>query len=39
MITGCEKKPIEVKEENSYEPIYLISGMPITMDAEKDVWF
>lgn len=32
-------KPIEVKEENAYEPTYLTPGMPVEMEAEKDGWF
>lgn len=32
-------KPVEVKEENSYEPTYLTPGMPIEMEAEKEAWF
>ena len=32
-------KPIEVKEENAYEPTYLTPGMPVEMDAEKGAWF
>ena len=32
-------KPIEVKEENAYEPTYLPPGMPVEMDVEKDAWF
>ena len=32
-------KPIEVKEENAYEPTYLTPGMPIEMDVEKGAWF
>lgn len=32
-------KPIEVKEENAYEPTYLTPGMPIKMDVEKGDWF
>lgn len=32
-------KPIEVKEENAYEPTYLTPGMPVEMDVEKDAWF
>ena len=32
-------KPIEVKEENAYEPAYLTPGMPIEMDVEKGAWF
>ncbi len=32
-------KPIEVKEENAYEPTYLTPGMPVEMNVEKDAWF
>ena len=32
-------KPIEVQEENAYEPTYLTPGMPVEMDVEKDAWF
>ena len=32
-------KPVEVKQENSYEPIYLTHGMPVKMDVEKGGWF
>ena len=32
-------KPIEVKEENAYEPTYLTPGMPVEMDVEKGAWF
>ena len=32
-------KPIEVKEENSYEPTYITPGMPVKMDVEKNAWF
>ena len=32
-------KPIEVKEEKTYEPTYLTPGMPVEMDAEKGAWF
>ena len=32
-------KPIEVKEENAYEPTYLTPGMPVAMDVEKGAWF
>ena len=31
-------KPIEVKEENAYEPTYLTPGMPVEMDVEKGAW-
>lgn len=32
-------KPIEVKEENAYEPTYITTGMPVKMDVEKNAWF
>ena len=32
-------KPIEVKEENAYEPEYLTPGMPVEMEVEKGAWF
>lgn len=32
-------KPIEVKEENAYEPTYLTPSMPVKMDVEKGAWF
>ena len=32
-------KPIEVKEENAYEPTYLTPGMPVKMEVEKGAWF
>jgi len=32
-------KPIEVKEENAYEPTYITQGMPVKMDVEKGAWF
>ena len=32
-------KPIEVKEENAYEPTYLTPGMPVEMIVEKGAWF
>ena len=32
-------KPIEVMEENAYEPTYLTPGMPVEMDVEKGAWF
>lgn len=32
-------KPVEVKQENSYEPEYLTHGMPVKMDVEKGGWF
>ncbi len=31
--------PVDVKEENAYEPTYLTPGMPIKMDVEKGAWF
>lgn len=32
-------KPIEVKEENAYEPTYITPGMPVKMDVERGAWF
>lgn len=32
-------KPIQVKEENAYEPTYLTPSMPVEMDVEKGAWF
>lgn len=32
-------KPIEVKEENTYEPTYLTPGMPVEMNVENGAWF
>lgn len=32
-------KPVEVKEENIYEPTYITPGMPVKMDVEKGTWF
>ncbi len=32
-------KPIEVREENAYEPTYITPGMPVKMDVEKNAWF
>ena len=32
-------KPVEVKEENAYEPTYLTPGMPVEMEVEKGAWF
>ena len=32
-------KPIEVKEENVYEPIYITHGMPVKLDVEKGAWY
>ena len=31
--------PIEVTEENAYEPAYLTPGMPVEMNVEKGAWF
>lgn len=31
--------PVEVQEENAYEPTYMTPGMPVKMDVEKDAWF
>ena len=32
-------KPVEVKQENAYEPTYLTHGMPVKIDVEKGGWF
>ena len=32
-------KPVEVKEENAYEPIILSPGQSVTRNAEKGAWF
>ena len=32
-------RPVEVKEENAYEPFYLTSGQSVTMEMEKGAWF
>jgi len=32
-------KPVEVKEENAYEPTYITPGMLVKMEVEKDAWF
>lgn len=32
-------RPIEVKEENAYEPTYMTPGMPVKMNVEKGAWF
>ena len=32
-------KPIEVSEENSYEPVIVKQGNPIKIDVEKGAWF
>ena len=32
-------KPIQVTEENAYEPTYLTPGMPVETDVEKGAWF
>lgn len=37
--TEIALKPVEVKEENAYEPVYLTPGMPVKMDVEKGAWF
>lgn len=31
--------PVEVREENAYEPAYMTPGMPVKMDVEKGAWF
>lgn len=37
--TSVVLRPIEVKEENAYEPTHLTPGMPIEIDVEKGAWF
>lgn len=37
--TEVDLLPVEGHTENAYEPTYLTPGMPVTMEAEKDVWF
>lgn len=32
-------KPLEAKEENIYEPVYITEGAPVKIDAEKGAWF
>ena len=32
-------KPVEIKQENIYEPIYAIHGFPVKTTAEKGAWF
>lgn len=32
-------KPVEVNEENAYEPVYITHGMPVKMKVEKGAWF
>lgn len=32
-------KPIEVKQENSYEENYLTPGLSVKMDVEKGAWY
>ena len=31
--------PTEAKEENAYEPVSMVQGTPVKMDAEKGAWF
>ncbi|MBR2951198.1 MAG: hypothetical protein IKC46_15285 [Lachnospiraceae bacterium] len=31
--------PVEVREENAYEPTYMTPGMPVKMDVEKNAWY
>lgn len=40
-LDDCEivLKPVEVKEENAYEPAYITPGMEVKMDVEKRAWF
>lgn len=37
--TNVVLMPIEVKEENAYEPFYITKGEPIIVDAERGAWF
>ena len=37
--TAVLLKPVDVKEENAYEPTYLTPGMPVEMVAERGGWF
>jgi len=32
-------KPVEVSQENAYEPTYITPGMPVKIDVEKGAWF
>ena len=32
-------EPVEVREENAYEPTYLTPGMPVKIEVEKGAWF
>lgn len=32
-------KPVEVTEENIYEPTYITPGLPVEMSVEKGAWF
>ena len=32
-------QPVEVSEENAYEPVIIEQGKPIKMDVEKGAWF
>lgn len=31
--------PVEHREENTYEPMYMTPGMPVKMDVERGAWF
>ena len=31
--------PVDCKEENAYEPVYLTPGLPVEMNVEKGAWF
>ena len=38
--TEVKLKPVEVKEENSYDEVaYLTPGMPVEIEVEKGAWF
>lgn len=32
-------KPVEVREENAYEPMSIAPDTPVTIDVEKGAWF
>lgn len=32
-------KPVEVEQENTYEPTYLAQGKPVKINVEKGAWF
>ena len=37
--TNIVLMPIEVKEENAYEPFYITKGAPLLIDVERGAWF